>query len=73
MTSGVCTPLSATYKGKELSLPCGNSFWADMPDVRQFLNVCLGGFLCYGILAKLYLLIDRLKDPDDDRVDVMKL
>lgn len=73
MVSGTCTPVRGSYKGKEFSFPCGDTFWADMPDVKQFLNVVLGGFLCYGILAKLYLLIDRLKDPEDDRVDVMKL
>lgn len=73
MVSGTCIPITGSYKGKNFSFPCGNTFWADMPDVKQFLNVVLGGFLCYGILAKLYLLIDRLKDPEDDRVDVMKL
>lgn len=73
MVSGTCSPLTTTYKGKTISLPCGNSFWADMPDVQNFLNIVLGGFLCYGILAKLYLLIDRLKNPEDDRVEVMKL
>ena len=73
MVSGTCTPIEGTYKGKEFSFPCGDTFWAEMPDVKQFLNIVLGGFLCYGILAKLYLLIDRLKDPEDDRVDVMKL
>lgn len=73
MVSGTCTPIKGSYKGKEFSFPCGDNFWADMPDVKQFLNIVLGGFLCYGILAKLYLLIDRLKDPEDDRVDVMKL
>lgn len=73
MVSGTCIPITGSYKGKNFSFPCGNTFWTDMPDVKQFLNVVLGGFLCYGILAKLYLLIDRLKDPEDDRVDVMKL
>lgn len=73
MVSGTCTPIKGSYKGKEFSFPCGDTFWADMQDVKQFLNIVLGGFLCYGILAKLYLLIDRLKDPEDDRVDVMKL
>lgn len=73
MVSGTCTPIEGTYKGKEFSFPCGDTFWAEMPDVKQFLNIVLGGFLCYGILAKLYLLIDRLKDPEDDRVDVMNL
>lgn len=73
MVSGTCTPIEGNYKGKEFSFPCGDTFWSEMPDVKQFLNIVLGGFLCYGILAKLYLLIDRLKDPEDDRVDVMKL
>lgn len=73
MLDGTCTPLTATWRGKDVSLPCGYSFWESMPDVQKFLNVVLGGFLCYGILRKLYLLIDGLKNPEDDRVEVMKL
>ena len=68
-----CSPMSATYKGKKIELPCGYDFWAKMPQIQDFLNVVLGGMLCYNILKKLYKLIERLKNPEDDRVDVMDL
>ena len=68
-----CSPLSATYKGKEISLPCGYDFWSKMPAIQEFINLTLGGILCYNIIRKLYKLIENMKNPDDDRVEVMKL
>lgn len=68
-----CSPLTATYKGKEISLPCGYDFWEKMPTIQEFINITLGGLLCYKIICKLYRLIENLKNPDDDRVEVMKL
>lgn len=68
-----CSPLTATYKGKEISLPCGYEFWAKMPAIKEFINLTLGGLLCYNIIRKLYHLIENMKNPDDDRVEVMKL
>ena len=68
-----CSPLTTTYKGKEISLPCGYEFWAKMPAIKEFINLTLGGLLCYNIIRKLYHLIENMKNPDDDRVEVMKL
>lgn len=73
MLSGTCTPLTATWEGKDISLPCGQSFWSKIPEIQEFLNLILGGLLCYHIILKLYRLIDKLKNPDDDRVEVMDL
>lgn len=68
-----CSPLSATYKGKQIELPCGYDFWSKMAAIKTFINLTLGGMLCYNILRKLYHLIENMKNPDDDRVEVMKL
>ena len=68
-----CSPLSATYKGKKIELPCGYDFWSKMTAIKEFINLTLGGLLCYNIIRKLFKLIESMKNPDDDRVEVMKL
>lgn len=73
MLNGTCTPLTATYKNKTIEFPCGNDFWDKMSEVKTFLNVVEGGILCYCIIISLYKDIEKLKNPDDDRVDVMDL
>lgn len=73
MLNNQCTPLSATWKGKTISFQCGYSFWQRLTGFQTFLNVALDGLLCYRILAKLFKLIEKLKNPNDDRVEVMDL
>lgn len=68
-----CSPLSATYQGQKIELPCGYDFWSKMTVIKEFINLTLGGILCYNIIRKLYKLIENMKNPDDDRVEVMKL
>lgn len=68
-----CSPLSATYQGQKIELPCGYDFWSKMTAIKEFINLTLGGILCYSIIRKLYKLIENMKNPDDDRVEVMKL
>lgn len=73
MLSTTCTPLQATFMNTTVSLPCGYEFYSQIGEVNTWLNVIEGGFLCYLILRKLYLLIEKLKDPEEDKVEVMKL
>lgn len=73
MLNNQCTPLSTTFKGKTISFECGYSFWSRLTGFSTFINLTLGGLLCYRILIKLFKLIDGLKNPDDDRVEVMNL
>lgn len=68
-----CSPLTTTYKGKTIEMPCGNDFWERLGPVKTFLNMIEGGLICYAIITALYKDIERMKNPDDDRVDVMKL
>lgn len=73
MLSNTCNPLSATYQGKTVELACGYEFWNKISVIRQFLNIVLDGLICYRILVKLFKMIERLKNPEDDRVEVMDL
>lgn len=73
MLNNQCSPLTATWKGKTISFECGYSFWQRLIGFQTFLNVALDGLLCYRILSKLFKLIEKLKNPNDDRVEVMDL
>lgn len=73
MLNGTCTPLTTTFKGKEISLQCGTQLWSRLSGLKDFLNVVLGGLLCYRICIKLFKLIQNMKNPDNDRVEVMDL
>lgn len=73
MLNGTCTPLSTTFKGKEISLQCGTELWGRLTGLKEFLNVVLGGYICYRICIKLFKLIQNMKNPDNDRVEVMDL
>lgn len=73
MLNTSCSPMTTTFKGKELSLPCGYEFWNKMGPIQDFINLVLGGLLCYQIIIKLYKLIEKIKNPEDDRLEVMNL
>lgn len=73
MLNTTCNPMTATFKGKDLSLPCGYEFWDRLGAIQDFINVVLGGMLCYRIIIKLYKLIEKIKNPEDDRLEVMDL
>ena len=73
MLNKSCNPMTTNFKGKEISLPCGYQFWSKMGAIQDFLNLVLGGLLCYQIIIKLFKLIEKIKNPEDDRVEVMKL
>ena len=73
MLSNQCTPLTTTWKGQQISLPCGTDFWSQLGELKTFINLTYGGILCYTIAVTLFKLINRLKNPDDDKVEVMDL
>lgn len=73
MLDNNCTALSVNYRGKEISLPCGTQFWNEMPTIKSFLTTIESGILAYFIIKKLFELIHNLKDPDNDKVEVMNL
>lgn len=73
MLDSSCSPLKTTYKDKEIEFPCGTTFWDSLGVVKTFLNLIEGGLICYAVVTALYKDIERIKNPDDDRVDVMNL
>lgn len=73
MLSNQCSSLSGTWRGQTFELPCGTDFWNRMSTIRTWLNVAIGGLLCYRIIIKLFKLIEGFKNPDNDRVEVMNL
>lgn len=75
MLNDTCVAPGATYKGKSFSLPCGSMLWSREggQDFRNFLNIFYGGFLVYFVIRSLFLDIEKLKNPNNDKVEVEKL
>lgn len=75
MLSNQCTPVSISVYNKQIQLPCGSTFWGrqDVATFKVTYNTIIGGFLCYCILRNLFILIHNMKDPDNDKVEVMDL
>lgn len=73
MLSKECTAMTGTYEGTEFSLPSGCDFWSRIKGVQDFLNVVEGGMLCYLIIRQMFFLVQSLKNPEEDRVEVMDL
>ena len=75
MLDGQCVMPSATWKGATISLPCGDMLWSrpGASDLKNLLNVFYGGFICYYAIRKLFLMIEGMKDPTSDRIEVSDL
>ncbi len=75
MLNDTCVAPGATYKGQSFSLPCGSMLWTRPggEDFRNFINIFYGGFLAYFVIRSLFLDIEKLKNPDNDKVEVEKL
>lgn len=70
-----CQDLSIVYQGKNISLPCGKIFWGHegFSSLNDFYNLVVGGMFAYLIIKNLFLIIEKLKDPDNDKVEVLEL
>lgn len=75
MLSTTCTAPSATYKNKTFSLPCGDILWNQegASNFKNILNLFYGGIICFGILKSLFKDVNDLKNPDNDKVEVVDL
>lgn len=75
MLTTTCTAPSATYKNKTFSLPCGDILWNQegASNFKNILNVFYGGIICFGILKSLFKDVNDLKNPDNDKVEVVDL
>lgn len=75
MLNGICVQPSATWKGATISLPCGDLLWSrtGASDLKNLLNVFYGGLVCYYAIRKLFLMIESMKDPTSDKIEVTDL
>ena len=76
ISSGTCSPQTISILNKDITLPCGTTiFWnrEDVSTFKTFWNMFWGGIICYGIGVSLYKLILKLKDPYNDKIEVLDL
>lgn len=74
--TSTCSPISIDVLGANVQLPCGDTlFWnkSEVSSFRTIWNILFGGFMLYALVSKLFKTIDNLKNPDDSRIEVMKL
>lgn len=68
---GTCQPVSLTYKGQVITLPCGDTiFWgrSDVSSFRTFWNILFGGYIIYRLCFKLFKTINDAIDPTKDNI-----
>lgn len=71
-----CTTLSLTAFDNDIPVPCGDELFWNKPEVQSFRviwNCIVGGAALFMILSKVFKVIENLKDPEHDKVEVMKL
>ncbi len=70
-----CQDLTITYHEKTITMPCGKIFWGHegFNPLNDFFNLVVGGMFAYLIIKNLFLMIEQLKNPDNDKVEVMDL
>lgn len=75
MLSNTCVAPSATWQGATITLPCGDMFWGrpGADGLKSLVNVFYGGFICYYAIRRLFLLIENMKDPTYDKIEVVDL
>lgn len=71
-----CKPFSFKIKEQVVELPCGDTlFWnkEGFAPLKIIWNIILGGGIIYALVCKLFKVIQNLKNPDDDRVEMINL
>ena len=71
-----CKPFTFTAGNLgNITIPCLSSIWSNTPfaNVINIASIITNGIICYKLLTSLFLFFKDLKDPDDDRVEVMDL
>jgi len=71
-----CEPLVLTSFDKDITLPCGDTlFWgrSEVASFRTVWNLLIGGSFLFFLLSKVFKTIENIKDPESDKVEVMKL
>lgn len=71
-----CQPFTIpTGKLGNISIPCLSSIWSgtSFAGIINTASLIINGIICYKLLTSLFLFFKELKDPDDDKVEVMNL
>lgn len=71
-----CSSIDIELLGSVIELPCGDTLFWNKPEVSSFRlewNLLIGGPIIYLLMIKLFKVIQGLKNPDDDRIEVAKL
>ena len=71
-----CKPFTISAgKLGDFSIPCLSSIWSStsFAGVINTASIIINGIICYKLLTSLFLFFKDLKDPDDDKVEVMNL
>lgn len=71
-----CKPFTIpTGKLGNISIPCLSSIWSSssFAGIIKTASLIINGIICYKLLTSLFLFFKELKDPDDDKVEVMNL
>lgn len=71
-----CQPFTIpTGKLGDITIPCLSSLWSStsFAGIINTASLIINGIICYKLLSSLFLFFKELKDPDDDKVEVMNL
>lgn len=71
-----CQPFTIpTGKLGNITIPCLSSIWSStsFSGIIKTASLIINGIICYKLLTSLFLFFKELKDPDDDKVEVMNL
>lgn len=74
--TATCQPVTFSVLDEPIELPCGDTLFWNKESVKSFKivwNLLVGGPLIYFLIKKLFKVIEGLKNPDDDRIEVLDL
>lgn len=74
--TSACQPVTFSVLDEPIELPCGDTLFWNKEGVQSFRliwNILVGGPILFLLLKKLFKVVESLKNPDDDRIEVMDL
>lgn len=74
--TNTCESIKFDVLGANVELPCGDTlFWnkEKVQDLRNLWNIIFSGAFIFILLKKVFKVIENIKDPSSDKVEVMNL
>ena len=74
--TSTCQSVTFSVLDEPIELPCGDTLFWNKEGVQSFRliwNILVGGPILFLLLKKLFKVVESLKNPDDDRIEVMDL